>query len=84
MSVGSLNEGISGNEDMGWLRLVGSLQLQVSFAEDRLFCRAEYSLFYRAEYRLFCRAIFVKETYNLKEPTPRGHPIIAEMHQCVL
>jgi len=25
---------------MGWLRLVGSLKLQVSFAEYRLFCRA--------------------------------------------
>jgi len=25
---------------MGWLRLVGSLILQVSFAEYRLFCRA--------------------------------------------
>ena len=26
--------------DMGWLRLVGSLKLQVSFAEYRLFYRA--------------------------------------------
>jgi len=25
---------------MGWLRLVGSLKLQVSFAEHRLFSRA--------------------------------------------
>ena len=27
-------------EAMGWLQLVGSLKLQVSFAEYRLFCRA--------------------------------------------
>ena len=27
-------------DDMGWLRLVGSLKLQVSFAEYRLFYRA--------------------------------------------
>jgi len=26
--------------DYGWLRLVGSLKLQVSFAEYRLFCKA--------------------------------------------
>jgi len=26
-------------KDMGWLRLVGSLQLQVSFAEYSFFCR---------------------------------------------
>ena len=39
--------------NMGWLRLVGFLKLQVSFAE--------YSLFYRSS--------FAKETYNLKEPT---------------
>jgi len=45
---------------MGWLRLVGSLKLQVSFAE----------------YHLFYRALFAKETYDFKEPTNRSHPIV--------
>jgi len=31
---------IDGYIDMGWLRLVGSIKLQVSFAEYRLFYRA--------------------------------------------
>jgi len=44
---------------MGWLRLVGSLKLQVTFAE----------------YRLFFKGSFAKETYNFKEPTNRSHPI---------
>jgi len=45
---------------MGWLRLVvGSIKLQVSFAE--------YSLVYRA--------LFAKETYNFIDPTSRSHPI---------
>jgi len=42
--------------DMGWLRLVGSLKLQVSFAKEP-YRRDLYS---------------AKETYNLKEPTNRG------------
>jgi len=45
---------------MGWLPLVGSLVLQVSFAE----------------YHLFYRFSFEKETYNFKEPTSRSHPIV--------
>jgi len=44
---------------MGWLRLVASIKLQVSFAK--------YSLFYRA--------LLAKETYNFIEPTNRSHPI---------
>jgi len=50
---------VSGFLCMGWLRLVGSLKLYVSFSE--------YSLFYRA--------LLQKETYNFKEPTNRSHPI---------
>jgi len=45
--------------DVGWLRLVGSLKLQVSFAE----------------YILFYRALLQKETYNFKERAHRSHPI---------
>ena len=46
---------------MGWLRLVGSLELQVSFAE----------------YRLFYRTLLQKRPtiVNFKEPTNRSHPI---------
>ena len=44
---------------MGWLRSVGSIKLQVSFAE----------------YRLLCRALFAKETYSFIEPINQGHPI---------
>ena len=50
---------------MRWLRLVGSLKLQVSFAEYRLVCRILSLL----------SGSFAKETYNLKEPTNRSHPI---------
>ena len=46
---------------MGCLRLVGSLNLQVSFAE--------YSLFYRA--LLQKRPVILKP-----EPTDRSHPIV--------
>jgi len=44
---------------MGWLRLVGSLQLQVSFAKE--------------PYKLDLYS--AKETYELKEPTDRSHSI---------
>jgi len=44
---------------MGWLRLVGSLKLEVSFVKEP-YKRDLYS---------------AKETYNLKEPTNRSHPI---------
>ena len=44
---------------MGWLRLVNSLKLKVSFAE----------------YCLFHRALLQKETYNCKKPTTCSHPI---------
>jgi len=54
---------------MGWLRLVGSLKLYVSFAE--------YSLFYRA---LLQKRPIIKETYNFKEPTKRSHPIPSKEH----
>jgi len=43
---------------MGWLRLVGSLELQISFAKEP-YKRDLYS---------------AKETYTLKEPTNRSHP----------
>jgi len=45
----------------GWLRLVGSLELQ----------------FYFAEYSRFWWGSFAKETCNFKEPTNRSHPIAA-------
>jgi len=45
--------------EMGWLRLVGSLKLQVSFAKEP-YDRDD---------------ILQKETYNSKEPTNRSHPI---------
>jgi len=48
------------HQTMGWLPLVGSLNLQVAFAE----------------YHLFHRAFFAKETYNIKEPTNCIHPIV--------
>jgi len=50
----------------GWLRLVGSFKLFVSFTEYRLFLRA-----------LFFKGSLAKETYDLKEPTSRSHPIAA-------
>jgi len=52
---------------MGWLRLVSSLQLQVSFAEY---------LFHRA----LLQGSFAKETYHFKEPTNRSHPISTGTH----
>ena len=45
---------------MGWLRLVGSLKLQVSYAE----------------YKSLLQGSFAKETYNFKEPTNRSQPIL--------
>jgi len=48
------------HRDMGWLRLVGSLKLQVSF----VFCK-------RA---LQKRPIFCEETCNVLEPANRSHP----------
>jgi len=45
--------------NLGWLRLVGSFILDVSFVE----------------YRLFYRSLFAKETYHFKEPTHRSHLI---------
>jgi len=44
---------------MGWLLFVGSLKLQVSFAE----------------YRLFYRALLQKRPIILRRPTNRSHPI---------
>jgi len=44
---------------MGWLQLVGSFKLSVSFAKEP-YKRELYS---------------AKETYNFKEPTNRSHPI---------
>ena len=44
--------------DRGWLPLVGSLKLQVSFAKEP----------YKRDYS-------AKETYKLKDPTKRSHPI---------
>jgi len=43
----------------GWLRLVGSSKLWVSFAE----------------YRVFFQGSFAKETYDFKGPTSRSHNI---------
>jgi len=45
---------------MGWLRLVGSSKLHVSFAE----------------YRLFYRALLQKRSIIFKEPTNQSHPIV--------
>ena len=45
---------------MWWLQLVGSIKLQVSFAEHRLFCRVLLQ-------------IFAKETYDLIDPTDQSH-----------
>jgi len=44
---------------MGWLRLAGSLKLQVS----------------SAGYRLFCRALLQKRHIDFEGPTNRSHPI---------
>jgi len=56
---------------MGWLRCVGSLKLQVSFAE--------YSLFYRALLQLrplILRSLLIVATpYHFKEPANRSRPI---------
>jgi len=52
---------------MGWLRLVGSLKLLVSFAE--------YSLFHRAS--------VAKEIYYFKESANRSHPISVYMCLCI-
>ena len=52
--------------DMGWLRLVGSIKLKVSFAE--------YSLFYSAfliKETIFCKS----DLFNFMDPTNRSHPI---------
>jgi len=48
---------------MGWLRLAGSLKLQVSFAKEP-----------------YKRDDILQDTYNLKEPTNRGHPIRNATH----
>jgi len=47
---------------MGWLRIVHSLKLHISFAE--------YSLLYRGS--------FAKETYPFKEITNRSQPILID------
>jgi len=52
---------------MGWLQLVGSLKLQVSFAKEP-YKKEIYS---------------AKETYNSKEPTNRSHPMGAFCIQIV-
>ena len=49
--------------NMGWLRVVGYLKLQVSFAKE-LYTREDY---------------FAKETYNFKEPTTRSHPMVSAL-----
>jgi len=48
------------NQYMGWLRLVGSSEFQVSFAREP-YKRDPYS---------------AKETYKFKKPTNRSHPIV--------
>ena len=52
---------MTGRVLMGWLRLVGSIKLQVSFAE----------------YGLFLQGSFAKETYNFIDPNNQSHPIAA-------
>jgi len=54
--------------DMGWLRLVGSLKLYVSFAE--------YSFFYKVSFAKESRTPVM--TYTFKAPTHRSHPIWQE------
>jgi len=51
---------------MGWLRLIGSLKLQVSFAKEP-YKRDLYS---------------AKETYNFKELTNCSHPITTSRFVC--
>ena len=51
----------------GWLPLVGSLKLYVSFAKE--------------PYRN--RRYSAKETYNFKEPTNRSHPIPVSLHKLI-
>jgi len=54
---------------VGWLRLVGSLKLQVSF-ETESYKKRQYS---------------AKETCNFKEPANRRHPIAGHPYRkCVL
>jgi len=68
---------------MGWLRVVGSFKLWVSFAENRLFYRA-FLQKRRIISRSLLKGFFAKETYNFKEPTNRSHPILhrAHVHTC--
>jgi len=47
---------------MGWLRLVGSLKLNISFAE----------------YKSRLQGSFATKTYNFNEPTTCSHPITVE------
>jgi len=58
-----------GNRDMGLLRLVGSLKLNISLAEYRLFCRSLLQTIVSFT-GLFCiRDVFFRELTN------RSHPI---------
>jgi len=51
---------------MGWLRLVGSIKLYVSFAD----------------YHRFYRALLAKETYDFIDPTNQSHPIRILVSKC--
>ena len=51
---------------MWWLRLVGSLKVQVSSAKEP-YKKRQYS---------------AKQTYNFKGPTNRSHPIAMHTHSC--
>jgi len=64
-----LNCQVAATLTMGWLQWVGSLKLQVFFAE--------YSLLYRAllQKRPIILGSFAEETYHFKEPANRSHPV---------
>ena len=64
---------------MGWLRLVGSLKLYVSFVEYRALLqkRPMISRGLLKKRPIILKSSFAKETHNFKEPTNRSHPISA-------
>ena len=79
-----LSVSCTGLLNTGWLRLVGSIKVQVSFAEYRLFYRALAKETFNSlklqesfvEYNLFCRALLQKRPIIFKEPTNRSYPIV--------
>jgi len=62
---------------MGWLRLVGSLKLYVSFVEYRALLQKRPMILRGLLQKrpIILKSSFAKETHNFKEPTNRSHPI---------